>query len=68
MTVDQYIIPKKLYTRNKEKLSDHFRENLQKVAKQPNLTFFKPFGPRKMTFRVIQSNPSFGSSLVPSLG
>ena len=54
------IIPKKLYTRNKEKLSDRFWENWQKVAKQPN------FGPWKMTFRSIQSNPSFDSSLVPS--
>ena len=34
------IIPKKLYTRNKEKLSNRFWENWQKVAKQPNLTFF----------------------------
>ena len=34
------IIPKKLYSRNKEKLSDHFWENWQKVAKQPNLTFY----------------------------
>ena len=59
------IIPKKLYSRNKEKLSDHFWENWQKVAKQPNLTFFEPFGPWKITFRVIQSNPSFGSSLYP---
>ena len=59
------ITPKKLYTRHKEKLSDHFWENWQKVAKQPNLTFF---GPWKMTFTVIQSNPSFDSSLVPSLG
>ena len=62
------IIPKKLHAINKEKLSDHFWENWQKVAKQQNLTFFEPFGPWKITFRVIQSNPSFGSSLVPSLG
>ena len=33
------IIPKKLYARNKEKLSDRFWEHWQKVAKQPNLTF-----------------------------
>ena len=59
------IIPKKLYRRNKEKLSDCFWENWQKVAKQPNLTFFGPF---KMTFRAIQSNTYFDSSLVPSLG
>ena len=59
------IIPKKLYTRNKEKLSDRFWENWQKVAKQPKLTFF---GPCKMTLKVIQSNPSFGSPSAPSLG
>ena len=34
------IIPKKLCTKNKEKLSNRFWENWQKVAKQPNLTFF----------------------------
>ena len=62
------IIPKKLYSRNKEKLSDHFRENWQKLAQQPNLTFFKIFGPWKITFRVIQSNPYFDSSLIHSLG
>ena len=62
------IIPKKLCARNKGKLSDSFWENLQKVAKQPNFTFFWPFGPWKMTFRAIQSNPSFDSSLVLSLG
>ena len=56
------IIPNKLYTRNKEKLSDRFWENWQKLQ---NLTFF---GPWKITFRAIQSNPSFDSSLVPSLG
>ena len=61
------IIPKKLYARNKEKLSECFWENWQNVSKQPNLTLFGRFGPFKMTFRVIQSNPSFGSSLVPSL-
>ena len=33
------IIPKKLCTKNKEKLSNRFWENWQKVAKQPNLTF-----------------------------
>ena len=62
------IIPKKLYTRNKEKLSDRFWVNLQKVAKTAKFDLFKPFGPWNMTFRVIQSNPSFGSALVPSLG
>ena len=61
------IIPKKLYARNKEKLSECFWENWQNVSKQPNLTLFGPFGPFKMTFRVIQSNPSFDSTLVPSL-
>ena len=56
------ILHKKLYARNKEKLSDRFWENLQKVAKQlPNFTFFEPFGPWKMTFKAIQSNPSFYS-------
>ena len=62
------IIPKKLCTKYKEKLSNRFWENWQKVAKQPNLTFFGPFGPWKLTFRVIQSNPSFGSPSAPSLG
>ena len=37
------IIPKKLCTKNKEKLSNRFWENWQKVAKQPNLTFFWTF-------------------------
>ena len=55
------ITPKKLYTRNKLKLSNRFWENWQKVAKQPNLTLFGHFG-------VIKPNPSFDSSLVPSLG
>ena len=61
------IIPKKLYTRHKEKLSGRFWENWQIVAKQPNLTVFVCFGPWKITFRVLQSNPYFDSSLVPSL-
>ena len=34
------IIPKKLCTKNKEKLSNRFWENWQKVAKPQNLTFF----------------------------
>ena len=34
------IIPKNLCTKNTEKLSNRFWENWQKVAKQPNLTFF----------------------------
>ena len=59
------IIPKKLYARNKEKLSDHFWENWQKVAKTAKFDFIGPF---KMTFRGIQSKPSFDSSLIPSLG
>ena len=62
------IISKKLCTKNKEKLSKRFWENWQKVAKQPNLTFFGPFRPWKLTFRVIQSNPSSGSPSAPSLG
>ena len=33
------IIPKKLYSRHKEKLSNSFWENWQKVAKQLNFTF-----------------------------
>ena len=41
------IIPKKQYTRNKEKLSDRFWENWQILAKQPNLTVFGHFGPCK---------------------
>ena len=62
------IILKKLCTKkNKEKLSNCFWENWQKIAK-PNLTFFGSFEPWKMTFRVIQSNPSFGSPSAPSLG
>ena len=44
-----------------------FWDNFQKVAKYPNLTFFGPFGPFKINFRMIQSNPSLGSWLVPSL-
>ena len=43
------IIPKKLYTRNKEKLSERFWENWQNVSKQPNLTFFR-------TFRTFQND------------
>ena len=41
------IIRKILYTRNNEKLSDHFWENWQKVAKQQNYTVFGPFGALK---------------------
>ena len=44
---------------------DMFWDNFQKVAKYPNLTFFGPF---EINFRMIQSNPSLGSWLVPSLG
>ena len=62
------IIPKKLCAKNKEKFSNCFWENWQKVAKQPNLTFFNLSNLEKMTFRVIQSNPSFGSPSAPSLG
>ena len=48
---------KKIYRTAFEKIG-------KKVAKQPSLTLFGPF---KMTFRAIQSNPSFDSSFVPSL-
>ena len=37
------IIPKKLYTRNKEKLSDRFWENWQKVAKTAKFDFYQTF-------------------------
>ena len=37
------IIPKKLYTRNKEKLSDRFRENWQKVAKTAKFDLYQTF-------------------------
>ena len=113
------IIPKKLCTKNKEKLSNLFWENWQKVSKQPNLTFFDlsnfqklplewfnqihllavhqhppweaswqnrekvikvfekiaskwkmgqiwPLWPFKLTFGMIQPNPYFYSTLVPS--
>ena len=62
------IIPKKLCTKNKEKLSTRFWEHWQKVAKTAKFDIFGPFGPWKMTFRVIQSNLSFGSPSAPSLG
>ena len=62
------IIPKKLYTKNIEKVIWPFLRKLAKVSKQPNFTFFGPFGPWKITFRVSQWNPSFDSLFVPALG
>ena len=47
------------------------RQILRKLAKSSKTAIFdvfRPFGPWKMTFRAIQSNPSFDSSLVSSLG
>ena len=41
---------------------------LAKSRKKPNLTFFRPFRPWKMTFRPIQSNPSFASSFSALIG
>ena len=41
---------------------------LAKSSKTAKFDIFLPFGPWKITFRVIQSNASFDSSLVPSLG
>ena len=37
------IIPKKLYARNKEKLSDRFWENWQKVAKTAKFDLYQTF-------------------------
>ena len=37
------IIQKKLYTRNKEKLSDRFGENWQKVAKTAKFDLYQTF-------------------------
>ena len=37
---------------------------LAKRIKTAKFDPFGPFGPFKMTFRVIQSNPSFDSTLV----
>ena len=37
------IIPKKLHARNKEKLSDHFWENWQKVAKTTKFDLYRTF-------------------------
>ena len=55
------IIPNKL-------LSDHFWENCQKVTNYLNLTFFWTFGSwKKTTLRAIQSNPSFGQSIINTL-
>ena len=42
------ILLKKLYIWNKEKLSDRYWENCQKIAKLPNSTLFWPFGPWKI--------------------
>ena len=38
------------------------------VAKTDQIYIFGPFGPFKMTLRVIQLNPCFGSPSAPSLG
>ena len=59
---------KRPYTRNEVRYRTIFWEKLLESVKQiPTFDPFLTFRTLKMTFIAIQSNPSFGSSSVPSL-
>ena len=52
----------------KQKYYQQFLRKLPKVAKYPNLTFFGPFKHWQIILKTINSNQSFDSLSVPSLG
>ena len=62
------IIPKKLYTRNKEKLSDRFWENWQKVAKTAKFDLYQSFWTLKNDLESDSIESIFWQSISTLLG